>query len=266
MSKNSLLILIVFLCASMCRAQAQNTAAPEFKSSAQSTALSGGTVSTFLPGNIERESGPINILFVLDCSYSMKEKFGGDEKKMIAAKQVLESALTRIPNDVNLGLRVFGQGFSNMPDADCRATQLVVPLGTHNRNAIIQRVRQIEPFGMTPLEFALRRAAEDDFRGMTGPKTIILISDGADTCGGDPCAFISMLPRYGIRIKVDVVGLDLKRDPRARYQLNCVAETSGGHYYDANSAGDLIDSVSHSIDKAISGRVLPKKTPDQAQP
>ena len=65
-----------------------------------------------------------------------------------------------------------------------------------------------------------------------------------------------MLPAYGIKIKVDVVGLDLKHDRLAREQLNCITERSGGKYSDANSANDLIDSVSASVNKAIHGRVI----------
>jgi len=133
-----------------------------------------------------------------------------------------------------------------------------VPLGQGNRRAIIEQVRNIRAFGMTPLEYALEQAAETDFRGSQGKKVIILVSDGADTCGGDPCRLIKMLPAYGIKIKVDVVGLDLRRDRLARDQLNCITENSGGKYYDAGSAGQLIDSVSESVNKAISGRVLPR--------
>jgi hypothetical protein len=52
--------------------------------------------------------------------------------------------------------------------------------------------------------------------------------------------------------------LDLKKDRLARSQLNCVSETSGGKYYDANSADEFIGSVTESVNTAISGRVLPK--------
>jgi Ca-activated chloride channel homolog len=104
---------------------------------------------------------------------------------------------------------------------DCQQTALLVPLGQGNRRAIIEQVpiieqvRGIRAFGMTPLTYALEQSARSDFTGVTGRKVIILISDGADTCGGDPCRLIRMLPTYGIRIKIDVIGLDLKRDHEA---------------------------------------------------
>jgi von Willebrand factor type A domain len=234
---------------------------PGLQSSMQSNLIQGGANGSLIQGNVDREAGPVNIMFLLDCSYSMKEKLGSEHKpKMNAAKEVLEGALARIPNDVNVGFRVFGQGYSGVYEIDCNQTACLVPLGTHNRNSIIARARPLESFGLTPLTFALRQCADDDFRFTQGPKTIILISDGADTCGGDPCAFISLLEHAGIKLKIDIVGLALtgRSDRPAREQLNCIAEKSGGKYYDANTAGELIESIAHSVDKAISGRVLPR--------
>lgn len=223
-----------------------------------SVAISGSKIE----GQVERSAEPINILFLLDCSLSMKEKMKDHTQKMEAAKQVLQRALTRIPGDVNTGLRVFGQGNSRSVFGifmnDCEQTALLIPIGQGNRRAIIEQIRGIRAFGMTPLTFALGEAAKNDFAGVQGKKIIILISDGADTCGGDPCRLIRMLPAYGIRIKIDVVGLNLKHDRAARAQLNCVAESSGGKYYDANSVDQFIDGVSDSVNTAITGRVLPK--------
>ncbi len=160
-----------------------------------------------IQGGVE-DAGPVNVLIILDASYSMKEKISG-MTKMACATQVLENAVARIPNDVNVGLRVFGQQFEGGA-MDCQSTVLLVPLGTGNRRSIVDQVRQIKPFGVTPLDIALKYAASDDFRGVIGRKRVILITDGMDTCGGDPCRTISSFPAYGIKIKVDVVGVDLK--------------------------------------------------------
>lgn len=222
--------------------------------------IQSGANSSLIRGGVDREAGPVNILLLLDASFSMKEPLEGKTQKMDAAKAVLQQALTRVPSDVNLGLRVFGQSYSGNPMGDCTSSALLVPLGQGNRRSIIERVRQVHPYGLTPLEFALRQAAESDLAGLQGPKTLILISDGADTCGGNPCEFIRQLPRMGIKLKVDIVGLNLNgRDDRpARDQLNCISETSGGKYYDAKTAAQLVDSISASVNKAISGRVIIK--------
>jgi Ca-activated chloride channel homolog len=223
-----------------------------------SLAQSGGRME----GGVDQEAGPINILFVLDASYSMKEKLSG-EMKMTAAKEVLQNALSRIPGNVNLGLRVFGQSYSKLAEIDCRQTALLVPIGQHNRGSIIQSIRQIEPYGMTPIMFALREAAEEDFRGIQGPKTVILITDGADTCGGDPCAYLQALRMRGISMKVDVVGVDLAREKAAIEQLKCIAAVSRGKYYGANTSTELIEGIGKSVDTAISGRVLSKPSEEK---
>jgi Ca-activated chloride channel family protein len=225
----------------------------------KSTLLEGGTKGAIIQGGVEHIREKLNILFLLDCSRSMREKFSSadptSEEKMVAAKKVLDQSLEKIPADINVGLRTFGQGFSASHESDCMQTALLVPLGIGNREAIKERVKAIKAFGLTPLEYALKQAVEDDFRGAVGTKVIILISDGADTCDGHPCKFIEQLPKYGIKLKIDVVGLDLK-EQNAKEQLNCIAESSGGKFYDANTAGDLIKSVSTSVDRAISGRVI----------
>ncbi len=227
------------------------------KTGTDSTMLKTGTDSTTLQTGVQEEASDINILFIIDASYSMKEKLAGGVQKMEAAKKVLQEALSKIPQNVNLGLRVFGQSFTNIPSIDCRSSALLVPIGQGNRRAIIERIRQIMPYGLTPLEYAIKQAAQDDFSEVQGTKTLIVITDGAETCGGNPCGYVRSLPLMGIKIKIDVVGLDLKREPKARYQLNCISETSGGKYYDANSTDDLVNSISNSVSKAISGKILP---------
>jgi len=228
----------------------------------ESTLLQGGTQGQLLQANVEREGSPSNILFLIDSSQSMREKIsGGDdnakkEPKMEAAKKVLQEALSRIPNEVNLGLRVFGNGFRG-DFTDCQQSTLLVPIGKNNRHAIIEAVRTMAPYGLTPLTYALMQA-ENDMKYCVGPKTLILISDGAETCGGDPCAYIDKLSRIGVKMKIDIVGLGLRRDHEAKDQLNCIAQKSGGNYYDANTSADLVNSITNSVRHAISGKVLTK--------
>lgn len=229
---------------------------------AESTLLQGGAQGTLLQANIEREGSPANILFLIDSSQSMHEKIsagadgGKKETKMEAAKKVLEEALSRIPNEVNLGLRVFGNGFRG-DFTDCQQSTLLVPIGKNNRHAIIEAVRVMAPYGLTPLTYALMQS-ENDLRYCVGPKTVILISDGVETCGGDPCAYIDRLSRIGVKMKIDIVGLMLRRDHAAQDQLNCIAQKSGGKYYDANTSADLVNGITNSVRQAISGKVLTK--------
>ena len=224
----------------------------------ESTLLQGGTQGTLLQANVERESAPVSILFLIDSSHSMKEKIpsgdGDKDSKMEAAKRVLQEACARIPNDISVGLRVFGNGFRG-DFTDCQQSTLLVPIQKNNRRSIIESARAMAPYGLTPLTYGLMQA-EQDLRYLQGQKTVILISDGAETCGGDPCAYIDRLAKIGVRMKIDIVGVGLKRDKGAQEQLNCIAQKSGGKYYDANTSAELINSITNSVRQAISGKVI----------
>lgn len=234
--------------------------------------LQTGTQNTMIQAGIEHQAQPLNIEILIDCSQSMKEGLGGPlspghEEKMNAAKKVLEQTMQNIPSDVNVGLRVFGQSFTNDPYVDCQQTALLVPIGVHNRRTIVERVSQIRPFGLTPLTYALREAG-NDLMEANGLKQIILISDGAETCGQDPCAMVRYLTSHGINMKIDIVALGIKRsDFNARDQLNCIANSTGGKYYDANTTAELVDSIRQAVKQAVgeskvSGKVLTKLKPD----
>ncbi len=237
----------------------------------QSTTLQGGAYGTILQGGATRQGGPVSILILVDASRSMSEPIKGglgtimglssakDTQKMDAAKVVLENTLARIPLDINLGLRVFGQSFNNDTE-DCFQTALLVPVGKNNRRIIRDAVGSLKPFGLTPLTYALFKARED-LAPIDGTKTIILISDGVDTCGRDPCDAIRQLEARGIHIKIDIVGVGLARDPNAKQQLNCISEASGGKFYDANTAGELLDSITTSVKQAIQGKVITRMKP-----
>jgi hypothetical protein len=226
-----------------------------------STLIEGGTAGTLIHGGTQRDGGPVTILFLVDASLSMKDNLGKGDQKMDAAKRVLQQALMKIPTDVKLALRVFGHFNSPMLDP-CSATALLVPPGTNNRRSIVSKMSQIRPTGMTPLTYAISQAAESDLAHLPGKKTIILITDGEDTCGFDPCAYIQTLPARGISLKVDVLGLALHRSERSK--LDCIAKSSGGKYYDNDTAAKLVESVSHSVSQALSGTVITPGVPTKS--
>ncbi|MBX9694246.1 MAG: VWA domain-containing protein, partial [Cyanobacteria bacterium] len=146
----------------------------------ESTMLQTGTAGALIQGGVEREAGPVTVIFLLDASLSMRDKLEGKNQKIDSAKQVLQQALMKIPTEIQVGVRVFGQAVP--PGFECQATSLLVPPGIGNRRTIIEKIRRIIPTGMTPLTLALFHAAERDLRKVQGKKTIILITDGAETC------------------------------------------------------------------------------------
>jgi hypothetical protein len=235
------------------------------KTGTENTMLQTGTQSLMLQGGTERNIEDTNIEILIDCSQSMKEKLPGmdasRDPKMETAKRVLEQTMATIPADLNVGLRVFGQSWQNDPFMDCQQTALLVPIGTHNRRAIVEEVRQLKPYGLTPLGFALLQAAKD-LQKKGGIKQIILISDGAESCGLDPCAVVRQITASGVKMKIDIVGLGLKDDPEAKLQLKCIANQTGGNFYDSNTTAELVDNLRKvavpAVRGEVSGKVLTK--------
>jgi len=118
---------------------------------------------------------------------------------------------------------------------------------------------------MTPLAYTLMKAS-GDFRGLDGINHGVLISDGMETCGGDPCAYIRKLIAAAFKLKIDIIGVGLKRDRIAKEHLSCITEASGGRYYDADTAARLAQGLKDSVLRAVgegkvSGRVLTKIKP-----
>jgi Ca-activated chloride channel family protein len=188
----------------------------------------------------EGDSAFGRLVLVLDSSGSMKEPTPGGGTRIEAARQALGEVVEGLPDDSEVGLRVFGsEVFSRRDKGACTDTRNVVPVGPVDREALTDAVADYRPYGETPIGNALRGAAKD--LGPGGKRTIVLLSDGEPTCAPDPCLVSRQLAGRGIDLRINVVGLDVSG--KARRVLQCVARAGGGTYYDARSAADLTNSL-----------------------
>lgn len=188
------------------------------------------------------------MMLVLDSSGSMKEPAAGGQTKIEAAKSALTDVVDNLPENADVGLRVFGaKVFSRKDKGACQDSQQVVEPATGNRDALQQAVAAYKPYGETPIGYALQQAADDI--GSEGSRSIVLVSDGIATCAPDPCVVARQIAERGIDLKVDVVGLGV--DGQARNQLRCIATNGKGRYYDADSAADIADSLTKVSDRAV---------------
>ncbi len=187
------------------------------------------------------------MLLVLDSSGSMKEADASGTTKIAAAKQALNTVVDKMPADAQVGLRVYGATvFERKDPGACTDSQLVVPIGPADKPALKQAIDRYKPYGETPIAHSLKQAAKD--LGSEGQRTIVLVSDGEETCDPDPCAVARAIGGQGIDLKIDVVGLNV--GPKARSQLSCIAEAGHGTYYDARDAGELADTLDRSALRA----------------
>ncbi|MBY0405774.1 MAG: VWA domain-containing protein [Cyanobacteria bacterium] len=175
---------------------------------------------------------------------------------MVAAKRVILDFIKNLPPSINVGLRIYGQSDNSF--VACRATQLLMPISRNNHLAMASRLLGVRPTGATPITHAIKTAINEDFRGITGKKSIILVSDGMETCDADPCDTAVEMVRAGINVKINVIGLGLN-DFNATKQLKCVALSTLGKYYGANTAAELARSLSQhgqDIQTDVQGQIL----------
>lgn len=195
-----------------------------------------------------REGGGSAIL-IMDSSGSMKADAGNGRSKIAVAKQALDRLAEVIPAQAPTGLEVYG---ARVPNNDrrrgCRDVQVVLPVGRHSPADIKARVRAYRAQGFTPIGRALERAAKALPPG--GERTIVLVSDGIDTCAPPPpCTVARRLAKRGVKLKIETVGFQV--DARARRQLQCIARVSGGVYRDANDADSLAGELRATFTRAL---------------
>ncbi|GAB3204201.1 VWA domain-containing protein [Pontibacter aydingkolensis] len=166
------------------------------------------------------------ILFLLDASGSMLAKWE-DSDRMSVAKNLLAHLVDSLEkyDNVEVALRVYGHQ-SGRERSDCKDTKLEVPFSVNNNSAAIRKkLEQIVPKGNTPITYSLQQTATD-FPADKARNVIILITDGLESCGGDPCAVSLALQKNRIFLRPFVIGIGIA--PEYEQQLSCI-----GQYFNA---------------------------------
>jgi Ca-activated chloride channel family protein len=176
------------------------------------------------------------LYYILDGSGSMWGRVNG-EMKIVAARKVLTQLISEMPQDMEYGLTVYG----HRKKGDCNDISEVIPPGSLERSSAAKAIAAIRPKGKTPIAATVKQVAER-LRNRESETTIVLISDGLETCGGDPCEVVRKLKNSGIKFVMHTVGLDVDQD--ASRQLACMARAGGGRYFSASNASELLESLS----------------------
>ena len=171
--------------------------------------------------------------------------------------------LGSLPPSTQVGLRVFGGTKPSRPIGPaCRDSSLVLPIGPLARSQAEQQIRSFTAKGRTPIAYALEQAAQD--LGASGPRTIILVSDGKDTCQPpSPCQVAQRIARGGVEMRIQAIGFNV--DPAARRELQCIAKAGGGVYTDADNAATLKEQLRVLSTRALR-QYVPKGKPVRGGP
>ncbi|MBO8430994.1 VWA domain-containing protein [Spirochaetes bacterium] len=172
------------------------------------------------------------IELVVDYSGSM-------DRWIKLAVTTLKSILPKISPETNVGLRVFGQDtgqiFITAMFTGCQATEQIVRPAKQNTAEVIRGLNKSKIGYSTPLTYALKRTVYGDFSGISHntKKKIVLVTDGGESCNGDPCEFIRSIAALRKDIIVDVIMVN------GSNSLKCLSDATGGRYYNINNAQDF---------------------------
>ncbi|MEO0563626.1 MAG: VWA domain-containing protein, partial [Chloroflexota bacterium] len=197
--------------------------------------------------------GSRNIAVIFDASGSMNAALGGNTRIDVARETVIDVVGQFGPN-TQTSLWAYGHRLSqDDPAASCQDIEQVIPLSAVDSAAYTNTVRGINAIGYTPISSTLQQAANSLPAGENN--SIILISDGEETCAGDPCAVARALVDSGVDLVVNTVGF--AADEVTRQQLQCIAQVTGGVYYDAQDADALAESLQEATaDQVGSVRIV----------
>ncbi len=178
-------------------------------------------------------------IIVLDASGSMWGQIDGRAKLEIA-REALGTVLAGIPAEAAIGLMAYG----HREKGSCTDIELVVAPGTGTGQAITDAANAMKFLGKTPLTEAVRRAA-GELKSTEEKATVILITDGIETCEADPCALGAELEASGVDFTAHVVGFGLTAEEGAT--VACLAENTGGKYIEAKDAGALVEALKTTV-------------------
>lgn len=184
---------------------------------------------------------------VLDCSGSMKEATPEGEAKMSVAKRVVSELVSKIPDGLNVTFVIYGhEVFGGADDPrNCQAVKVSRPLGrldSAGKGMLSSQISDLRPTGSTPIALSLKTAGAELAKN-NAFCGLILISDGLETCHGDPVAEAAALAANPkLTFGVNVVGFGT--NPSEDKVLAKIAESGHGKYYDADSAKELADAMS----------------------
>ena len=199
-------------------------------------------LSLFLSLSVSSQSAraetpePGRSMLVLDASGSMWGQIDGKAKIEIA-REALDTLFEDWPENQEVGLIAYG----HRKKGDCDDIEQLLPVAALEKEGFTAKVKTLKPKGMTPLSQAVINAAEA-LKYSEQKATVILLSDGIETCEKDPCAVGSELESLGVDFTAHVIGFDVT-EKQDQAGLRCLAENTGGVFYPAADAAQLNEAL-----------------------
>ncbi len=195
--------------------------------------------------SIHASAETLRAAIVFDASGSMWERIG-KSTKIEVAKNALKDVVAHWDSKISLGLTIYG----HRRKGDCSDIEIALKATKLNKEKMLGIIKNIKPKGKTPISLALKKTAEElDY--LKYPVTLILISDGKETCSNTPIKAIKELKAKGKKLTIHVIGFNVNRDTAT--QLKTIAEKTGGNYFPTKDAATLnraIKTIATKVQKS----------------
>ena len=202
-----------------------------------------------------QDNDETDLILILDGSNSMWGQIDGINKIVIARESV-GTLIDDLPESTNVGLIAYG----HRRESDCDDIETLVPVGPIDKRALKTTINSVNPKGKTPITSSINSALQL-VRDPT-PASIVLISDGLETCDMDPCGAVKSAKQSGIPFVLHVIGFDVANEDTA--QLECAAQEGDGLYLSAENAAELSAALESAYEKPTTpdGRLIVTATAD----
>lgn len=180
-----------------------------------------------------------NLEIVLDVSGSMNAKLG-DSTRWETALATLKDVVSTLPDDLNVGLRVYGHRYSSKSAETCQDTELLVPIAKLDREKILGAATALKPRGETPLVRSVLKTVGD--LKAVGGGSVILITDGEESCQGNAKSAAKEIAKSGVNVTLNIVGFTLTGQ-KVEAELGTFAAATGGQYYGAQNGAQLARAI-----------------------
>ena len=211
--------------------------------------------STAVPATGNPASEITDLALIIDYSGSMNAKMKDGAAKVVSAKKCMSDLIDKLPNDLNVALVVYGTNKKR----GCEDIDVVQPLGPIDKGTLKVKVAGYNATGMTPIAASLTKAGEE-LRKAKGGSAIVLVTDGAETCHGDPAGVAAKLAaEFGVKFGINVIGFGI--EPQEKAQLADIAAKGHGKLLTVENANELAGALQKVVAEKVAPTPIPRPTP-----
>jgi cell division septation protein DedD len=196
-----------------------------------------------------------DLVLIVDYSGSMNAKMKDGAAKVASAKKCVGDLIDKLPNDLNVGLVIYGTNKKR----GCDDIDVAQPLGAIDKPGLKAKINKYNATGMTPIAASLEVAGKELSKSKGGP-ALVLVTDGAESCHGDPAGVAAKLAaQFGVKFGLNVIGFGI--EPKEKAELASIAEKGHGKLLTVENANELASALQKVVAEKVVATPAPTTTP-----